>query len=85
MKSTSLITVSINDVMPFPIPWNIEPAVIPSGTIIKKRHITWRNAAIEGAINALWDEYAKIDAIFEANMYIIVLVINAIPIASFAE
>ena len=53
MKKTSLITVSINDVTPLPIPWNIELATIPNGTIIRKRHITCKNAAIDGAINEL--------------------------------
>lgn len=67
MNSTSLITVSINDVSPFPIPWNTELAAIPNGTTIKNRHITWRNAAIDGAMKALAEEYANIEEIYGAN------------------
>lgn len=85
MNRTSLITVRVNDVIPLPIAWNIELAVIPSGTTIKNRHITCRNAAIDGAIEALWDEYANMLAILDANKYVIVPVAAAIITPSFAE
>lgn len=59
----------MNDVVPFPIPWNTFPADAPNGTYNMNRHISCKNPAINGASCALDSEYENINAICVAKMY----------------
>lgn len=65
----SLKSVNMNDVVPFPTPWNTFPADAPNGTYNMNRHINCKNPAMSGANCALDSEYENITAICDAKKY----------------